>query len=242
MGPAAAVRTELLRSFDLKGRTTRAAYLWFLSTSILALAAGIWACHALLPDDQVIRGVCAVIALFYLPVTAAGVRRLHDVGASGLLMLEPLKPGLGLGTALWLLWLLATGTLVGTTSVILATLFFPAVVVAPWHRRSDCPHRHVDRLFSHHGAAASAVAARNKVLMTDRSIPDRRLRRLVLPGRGQCRLRRPASGPLCRRPQQCGCRLGRVLPRLGDSETTPSAPPKARPGRAPTGRRNLRTT
>ncbi|MBE2275409.1 MAG: DUF805 domain-containing protein [Rhodobacteraceae bacterium] len=130
MGPAAAVRTELLRSFDLKGRTTRAAYLWFLSTSILALAAGIWACHALLPDDQVIRGVCAVIALFYLPVTAAGVRRLHDVGASGLLMLEPLKPGLGLGTALWLLWLLATGTLVGTTSVILATLFFPAVVVA----------------------------------------------------------------------------------------------------------------
>ncbi len=130
MGPAAAVRTELLRSFDLKGRTGRAAYLWFLSASILALAAILWACHAILPADRAAVAACAAIALFYLPVTAAGVRRLHDAGASGLQMLEPLKPSLALGIVLGGLWLLAAGTLAGTAGLILATLFFPALVVA----------------------------------------------------------------------------------------------------------------
>lgn len=90
----------LLRSFDFKGRTPRARYFAFLFVATSLLAGAIWLSVAILPQGQDWIGVCVLIALFYIPVTSAGVRRLHDAGQSGVLMLDPLKPMAAFGLCL----------------------------------------------------------------------------------------------------------------------------------------------
>lgn len=87
-------------------------------------------CIILLPVGQVAAAVYFVTALFYLPVTAAGVRRLHDIGESGLLMLDPLKPAAGFFFVLAVLWVLASGTYEGTVLTIFAAFFFAKAVIA----------------------------------------------------------------------------------------------------------------
>lgn len=91
---------EMLRSFDFKGRTPRARYFAFLFVATSFLAGTIWLAVAILPQGQDWIGVCILIALFYIPVTSARVRRLHDTGHSGTFMLDPLKPMVAFGLCL----------------------------------------------------------------------------------------------------------------------------------------------
>ena len=121
---------ESARSFDLTGRTARADYLWFLTFSIIAYAAGIYACIRVLEPTQATLGIFLVTSVFYLPVTSAGVRRLHDVGESGLLMLNPLKPIVVLGVSVTLVWYAFAATFVGSLIGIFAALFFGSVIIA----------------------------------------------------------------------------------------------------------------
>lgn len=121
---------ETTRSFDLDGRTARARYLGFLLVATLLFASAIWLCSAFLPDDLAGTGIYCVTALFYLPVTAAGVRRLHDVGESGTLMLDPIKPAAAFGILLLLLGVLSFSS-AGGMIVTYATVFlFGKIIVA----------------------------------------------------------------------------------------------------------------
>lgn len=96
---------ETRRSFDLKGRTARAGYLAFLFCTTVLFALSLAICVKALPEEYVVTGMFVTTAIFYLPVTAAGVRRLHDVGKCGNLMLDPLKPIAALYVVMLLFWL-----------------------------------------------------------------------------------------------------------------------------------------
>lgn len=128
MSGARAVLLETARTFDLRGRTSRADYLWFLLAAAGLFAICIALCIKLFPAPA--TAIYVVTAIFYLPVTAAGVRRLHDVGESGALMLEPLKPVAGFFVILGLLWLWASGTQSGTLLAVFSAMFFGKVIVA----------------------------------------------------------------------------------------------------------------
>ena len=122
--------TETTRSFDLNGRTARARYLSFLFVATLLYASAIWLCFAFLAEGYAATGVYLVTALFYLPVTAAGVRRLHDVGESGTLMLDPLKPAAAFGILLCLLGVLSLSSAGGLIVTAAAVFLFGKVIVA----------------------------------------------------------------------------------------------------------------
>ena len=127
---ARATLVETARTFDLHGRTARGNYLWFLASAIAFFAASIAFCILLLPVENVAVAIYIVTALFYLPVTAAGVRRLHDIGESGSLMLDPLKPAVGFFIVLALLWLWASTTYAGTIVMLFSAFFFAKAVIA----------------------------------------------------------------------------------------------------------------
>ena len=116
-------------SFDLRGRTARAPHLVFLFCATLSLAASFFLVVRMLPDEQLVTGLFVILAIFYLPVTAAGVRRLHDAGESGLKMLDPLKPLIALYMPTFLIWIAVGGT--GAVGVLLfAGIFIFAQVAA----------------------------------------------------------------------------------------------------------------
>ncbi|WP_424985908.1 DUF805 domain-containing protein [Microbulbifer sp. S227A] len=123
---------ELLRSLDFKGRTPRARYFGFLFVATSLLAGAIWLAVAILPHGRDWIGVCILIALFYIPVTSAGVRRLHDTGQSGVLMLDPLKPMAAFGLCLLIIGAATFSNTVGFvafyTSVFLLGKFMVAVM------------------------------------------------------------------------------------------------------------------
>ena len=124
MSGARAIKTELLRSFDFKGRTARADYIWYLTFSATLFGGCIAACLLFLDKYEALIGMISVTALFYVPVTSAGVRRLHDVGESGWSMLMPLVPvTLYLAIVCVLVWL-ATYTHYGRAFVLLGVTFF----------------------------------------------------------------------------------------------------------------------
>jgi uncharacterized membrane protein YhaH (DUF805 family) len=127
---AQAVLTELTRTFDLRGRTARGPYLMFLGAAIVLFALCLTACAMFLPEGSKAIGVYITTALFYLPVTAAGVRRLHDVGESGLLMLDPLKPSIAAGLLLGLLWLWVSFSDAGNFVVVVSTFLFASLIYA----------------------------------------------------------------------------------------------------------------
>jgi uncharacterized membrane protein YhaH (DUF805 family) len=124
-----AVQRELARSLDCTGRTARRDYLCFLSASTAAFSCLIWmGLQAETPNLRV-GLVLMTTALFYIPVTTAGVRRLHDTGETGLHMLEPLKPIATLSLLLLIVWLCVTGTVAGTVVGLISAMFFSSVVV-----------------------------------------------------------------------------------------------------------------
>ncbi|KMK66343.1 DUF805 domain-containing protein [Puniceibacterium sp. IMCC21224] len=130
MTPARAIVRESRRSFDLFGRTARAGYLWSLATAILACATVATMLITVLSVESVPEALYVTTALFYLPVTAAGVRRLHDVGQSGTLMFDPLKPAAIFLTFLLILWLFPTlGGLVNAAAM-LSAMFFSQLLVS----------------------------------------------------------------------------------------------------------------
>ncbi len=98
-----AFRAETLSSPDVKGRTARAPDLGFLIVAMMLFAIVIWLVVILLPQDLSWAAISTVIVLFYVPVSAAGVRRLHDLGKRGTLMLDPVKPLAAFGLCLLLM-------------------------------------------------------------------------------------------------------------------------------------------
>lgn len=121
--------TETRRTFDLKGRTARAPYLVFLFCACVLFILCLTICVKVIPDQHVATGMLVCTAVFYLPVTAAGVRRLHDVGQSGLLMLDPLKPLAAMVAVMFLFAaLMSSSADIGTMTFIFVTLFVSPTV------------------------------------------------------------------------------------------------------------------
>ena len=88
------LKSEFYRSLDFKGRTARAPYLLFLASSLLVFAALSLLSVKLFGLNKSWNTILVLTMLFYVPVTSVGVRRLHDVGKSGLHILEPLRPSI----------------------------------------------------------------------------------------------------------------------------------------------------
>ena len=126
MMPGQAILLGFRRAFDLRGRSSRAEYLPFLAFA-MALLAGMTLLGAAFDRGWAAVGL-GVIAL-YVPVTSAGVRRLHDAGEPGHLMLVPLAPGLGaliLASLLGLIPALVPGL---NVALVLFIMFGGAVLV-----------------------------------------------------------------------------------------------------------------
>ena len=82
-----AVKTCFAKFADFSGRATRSEYWWFvLAYFILAMVTGF--IHEYL--------YFLVVLVFLVPMISAGVRRLHDIGKSGWLLLLGLIPLVGL--------------------------------------------------------------------------------------------------------------------------------------------------
>jgi uncharacterized membrane protein YhaH (DUF805 family) len=100
------------RTFDFRGRATRSEYWSFILWQV-GLLAGALNLVSLLPDGPLRESlVLAVVGLYFiafgLPTLALQVRRVHDHGASGGMLMVMFIPYLGVGWFLWLM--LATGT------------------------------------------------------------------------------------------------------------------------------------
>ncbi len=96
MSPTNAIAASLKKSFVFHGRIGRSEYLWFLAFSILVLAGCLTICWQLRHIFSFGITSLIIVGMMYIPVTSAGVRRLHDVGETGELMLDPLQPSLTL--------------------------------------------------------------------------------------------------------------------------------------------------
>lgn len=113
------IKTEFRRSLDFKSRTAPLPYFLFLGASILAFSSTLYL-TALIVSPENYWAVAAVFtALFYILATSAGVRRLHDVGETGALMLAPIKPALAIAVVLLLLPALFALAQIGTSIGIL---------------------------------------------------------------------------------------------------------------------------
>ncbi len=120
---------ELRRSLDFRGRTARARYFGFMSVAISVFASASWIAVATLPDGQGWVGILVLIALFYVPVTSAGVRRLHDTGNPVTLMLDPLKPLAAFGVIAFLIGVAFLSSDVGILALF-ASLFLAGKIMA----------------------------------------------------------------------------------------------------------------
>lgn len=70
----------------------RRPYLVFMGVAILLYGSAIAVIVQWADRDERTFALLVLTAIFYIPVTAAGARRLHDTGHSATLMLDPLKP------------------------------------------------------------------------------------------------------------------------------------------------------
>ena len=126
-----ATLSETARTFDLKGRTARAHYLSFLLCTTSMFIVMLVLCIKLIPETHATTAIWLTTLIFYLPVTAAGARRLHDVGESVLLMLEPLKPRLAFGIVLGLFGLFSFKTFIGFVTLLLfGKVYFALICIA----------------------------------------------------------------------------------------------------------------
>lgn len=81
-----AIRTCFTKYADFNGRASRGEYWWFVLFSVLAMVAA----------SVLGRALPAFVVLgMFLPMLAAGVRRLHDTDRSGWWMLIPFVPVVG---------------------------------------------------------------------------------------------------------------------------------------------------
>ncbi|MEL6808032.1 MAG: DUF805 domain-containing protein [Pseudomonadota bacterium] len=122
-----ATATELKKPLDFSGRTGRRPYLCFLTVSIVFYAVALALAFSLASERHALWVFLAVTAVFYIPVTSAGVRRLHDIGERGVLMLDPLKPAFAGLFLVWLLPLVTGGAFLATW--IVGALLFPAAII-----------------------------------------------------------------------------------------------------------------
>lgn len=102
-GPLTALRRALRLAFDFHGRATRPELNWFLLAALLATGALV-----LLDTHLSARGVTypyarVLLVLVWVPWPALMVRRLHDLGRSGWVVLISLIPGIGAIMTLWLM-------------------------------------------------------------------------------------------------------------------------------------------
>jgi len=82
-----AVKTCFAKYADFSGRASRSEYWWFfLAYFILAIVSGVIHDYLYL----------IVVLAFLVPLISAGVRRLHDIGKTGWLLLIGLIPLVGL--------------------------------------------------------------------------------------------------------------------------------------------------
>ena len=84
--------SELARSFDFAGRTSPAIYFRYLAVATCAFGLTLYIVYQVFGAERFALNAFLTILVFYVPVTSAGVRRLHDAGMPGNIMLFPLKP------------------------------------------------------------------------------------------------------------------------------------------------------
>lgn len=106
---------------------SRADYLPFLAAAAAALGFLLAAGALVIPKDRFAGFGFALVALFYIPVTSAGCRRLRDAGEDPWQMLNPVKPALATLIVLWLLSLLLR-TPLGFTA-----FYLSALIAAPFY-------------------------------------------------------------------------------------------------------------
>jgi uncharacterized membrane protein YhaH (DUF805 family) len=97
------------RSLDFRGRARRSEY-WGFVLWQLAFLAVVLNFLTLFPPEYRSAEITAYvlmvhILLFGLPTTALQVRRLHDQGASGWMIIVTLTPYIGVG---WLFWMMVS--------------------------------------------------------------------------------------------------------------------------------------
>jgi signal peptidase I len=98
------IRTALLRTFDWSGRATRAEA-WLFVLLITLVAQGGAAVESWLAGNSVQspRWVYLAIAALAIPMTGVWVRRLHDMGRSGLWVVLAFFPVVNIAAVLWML-------------------------------------------------------------------------------------------------------------------------------------------
>ncbi len=87
-----AVRTCLSKYVDFSGRARRSEFWWFYLAGVLAVAVGA-ALDLAVGTYPLFYGLAALAT--FLPTLAAGIRRLHDTGKSGVYILFGLIPLVG---------------------------------------------------------------------------------------------------------------------------------------------------
>jgi signal peptidase I len=98
------IRTALLRTFDWSGRATRSEA-WLFVVLITLVAQGGAALESWLAGNSVQspRWVYLALAALAIPMTGVWVRRLHDMGRSGLWVVLAFLPIVNIAAALWML-------------------------------------------------------------------------------------------------------------------------------------------
>ena len=86
------IASWLVKNLKYSGRMPRAEYLGFLLRSISLYVLALFVAYKFRGQLSFGWMTLGITAVFYLPVTFAGVRRLHDTNNQGALMLDPLKP------------------------------------------------------------------------------------------------------------------------------------------------------
>ncbi len=85
------------RYFDFSGRSTRAQF-WFYHLALLGIAVGTFIIDIVISGGREPQPLVSAVVVIghYIPYLAIIVRRLHDTGSSGWLVLLCLIPGVGI--------------------------------------------------------------------------------------------------------------------------------------------------
>ncbi len=98
------IRHAFLRTFDWSGRATRAEAWLFLALIVLVLLAGAFVEPWLAGGSvQSPRWVYLILAALNLPLTSVWIRRLHDMGRTGLWIILTFIPFVNIAAILWML-------------------------------------------------------------------------------------------------------------------------------------------
>jgi uncharacterized membrane protein YhaH (DUF805 family) len=122
MGPAQAIRTGLVKSFQFSGRASRSEFWWFapvgLAPPVLVVVLGSSFAGGVESATLILLGVAAAS----VPLSAAAFRRLHDVDKSGLLLLSGI--GSAMFTSVGILF-----TLMGLFGLVTIIYAFPGMIL-----------------------------------------------------------------------------------------------------------------